>query len=86
MRDDTAEQKRTKLNALLSPGAQGSDGTTLIAELLSLPNAAADLNLSAQRKREMLLEALLQQLDAVARSQSRWHNATSSNCRPHWRD
>jgi len=68
VRDDTAEQKRTKLDALLSPGAQGSDDMTLIAELLSLPNAAADLNLSAQRKRELLLEALLHQLDAVARS------------------
>ena len=68
VRDDTAEQKRTKLDTLLSPGAQGSADLTLIAELLSLPNAAADLNLSAQRKRELLLEALLHQLDAVARS------------------
>jgi class 3 adenylate cyclase len=68
VRNDTAEQKRTKLDALLSPGAQRSDDMTLIAELLSLSNAAADLNVSAQRKREMLLEALLHQLDAVARS------------------
>ncbi len=33
-----------------------------------LPNSAADLNLSPQRKREMLFEALLHQLEAVARS------------------
>jgi predicted ATPase len=69
VRDDTAEQKRAKLDALLSPGARGADEMTLIAELLSLPNAAVDLNLSAQRKREMLLEAFLHQLEAMVRSQ-----------------
>src|SRR5262250_3733271 len=37
-------------------------------ELLSLPNAAAELNLSPQRKREMLFEALLHQLEALARA------------------
>src|SRR6266536_1239506 len=68
-RDDTAEQKRAKLDALLSPGARGPDDMTLIAELLSLPNTAADLNLSAQRKREMLLEGFLHQLEAMVRSQ-----------------
>jgi class 3 adenylate cyclase len=69
VRDDTAEQKRAKLDALLSPGARGADEMTLIAELLSLPNAADDLNLSAQRKREMLLEAFLHQLETMVRSQ-----------------
>src|SRR6201987_2172769 len=34
---------------------------------LSLPNPAADLNLSPQRKREKLFEALLNQLEAEAR-------------------
>ena len=38
------------------------------SELLSLPNSTAALNLSPQRKREMLFEALLHQLAAVARS------------------
>jgi len=42
--------------------------TKRLAELLSLPNSAADLNLSPQRKREMLFEALLHQLEALARS------------------
>ena len=42
---------------------------SMLAELLSLPNSAADLNLSPQRKREMLLEALFHQLEAVARRQ-----------------
>jgi hypothetical protein len=39
-----------------------------LAELLSLPNTAADLNLSPQRKREQLFEALLHQLEALARN------------------
>jgi predicted ATPase len=39
----------------------------LIAELLSLPNAATDLNLSPQRKRERLFEALLNEMEALAR-------------------
>jgi predicted ATPase len=38
----------------------------LIAELLSLPNAAAELDLSPLRKREKLLAALLHQLEALA--------------------
>jgi len=40
----------------------------LLAELLSLPNSSIDLNLSPQRKREMLFEALLHQLTVLARS------------------
>jgi class 3 adenylate cyclase len=67
-RDDTAEEKLGKLKELLAPAAPGDDETTLVAELLSLPNAAADLNLSPQRKREMLFEALLHQLETLARS------------------
>ena len=53
---------------MLAPGARGDDEIELLAELLSLPNSAADLNLSPQRKREMLFEALLHQLEALARS------------------
>jgi len=68
-RDDTAEQKRAKLDALLCPVAPHPDETTLIAELLSLPNVATPLNLSAQRKREKLLTALLHQLEGIARTQ-----------------
>ena len=67
-RDDTVEQKLGKFVALLAPGARGDDEIELLAELLSLPSSAADLNLSSQRKREMLLEALLHQLAAAARS------------------
>ena len=64
---DPAEQKLGKLQALLVPGARDADETTLLAELLSLPNSASELNLSPQRKRERLFEALLQQFEAAAR-------------------
>jgi class 3 adenylate cyclase/tetratricopeptide (TPR) repeat protein len=66
-RDDTAEQRLGRLEALLAPGAGDADEITLIAELLSLPNTVAELNFSPQRKREKLFEALLGQLEAVAR-------------------
>src|SRR6185436_14633138 len=67
-RDDTSEQKLRKLQTVLSPGTPGDDEIELLAELLSLPNTAADLNLSPQRKRAQLFEALLHQLEALARN------------------
>jgi class 3 adenylate cyclase/tetratricopeptide (TPR) repeat protein len=70
VRDDTAAQKRAKLEALLLPDARDMTDLTLIAELLSLPNDAAALNVSPQRKREMLFDALLRHLEAVSRRQS----------------
>jgi class 3 adenylate cyclase/predicted ATPase len=66
-REDTVEEKLGKLRELLVPGGRGDDEIELLAELLSLPNSAADLNLSPQRKREKLFEALLHQLEALAR-------------------
>jgi predicted ATPase len=65
-RDDTVEEKHDKLKALFAPAAPGDDEIALVAELLSLPSSAADLNLSPQRKREKLFEALLHQLEAWA--------------------
>jgi len=65
-RDDTPEEKLGKLKKLLTPAAPDDDEMALLAELLSLPNAAAELNLSPQRKREMLFEALLHQLEALS--------------------
>jgi class 3 adenylate cyclase/predicted negative regulator of RcsB-dependent stress response len=67
-RDDTAEDRLQKLQALLAPAASGEHDPALIAELLSLPSAAAGLALSPQRKRELLFEALLRQLEGLARS------------------
>ena len=52
---------------MLAPGARDDDEIALLSELLSLPSSAADLNLSPQRKREKLFEALLHQLEAEAR-------------------
>src|SRR3984893_16116706 len=66
-RDDTVEARLVKLQALLAPGTQDDEDTALFSELLSLPSSAADLNLSPQRKREKLFEALLGQLEAEAR-------------------
>ena len=67
-RDDTAVQKLGKLRGLLASGARGDDEIELLAELLSLPSSAADLNLSPQRKRQKLFEAFLHQLEALARA------------------
>ena len=68
-RDDTVEEKLGKLRALLAPGSQADDDIALLSELLSLPSSAAGLNLSPQRKREKLFEAMLSQLEAEARRQ-----------------
>jgi class 3 adenylate cyclase/tetratricopeptide (TPR) repeat protein len=65
-RDDAVEAKLGKLRALLAPGARDDD-IALLSELLSLPSSAAGLNLSPQRKREKLFEAVLNQLEAEAR-------------------
>src|SRR5205085_1861301 len=64
---DAPDEKLGKLQVLLATGARGDDEIALSAELLSLPNSAADLNLGPQRKRQKLLEALLHQLEALAR-------------------
>ena len=67
--DDTPEQKLDKLADLTAPGARDRDEVTLIADLLSLPSSAAELDLSPRHKHEKLLAALLHQLDALARQQ-----------------
>jgi class 3 adenylate cyclase/predicted ATPase len=67
VRDDTAEQKLSKLRGLLAPGAPGDDEIALLAELLSLQRSHAALDLSPQRKREMLFEVQLHQFEALAR-------------------
>jgi class 3 adenylate cyclase/predicted ATPase len=66
-RADTPDERLDKLQALLAPGAHGDEDIVLLAELLSLPNSAADLNLSPQSRREKLFDALLGQLEALAR-------------------
>jgi class 3 adenylate cyclase len=67
-RDDRSEEKLGKLRELLAPAAPGDAEMALVAELLSLPSNASELNLSPQRKREKLFDALLHQLEALSRS------------------
>jgi class 3 adenylate cyclase/predicted ATPase len=84
-RDDTAEEKRAKLNTLIGPTAASAEEIELIAEMLSLPNSAADLNFTPQRKRQRLLEALVHQVEGLARDRpvlmlfedAHWSDATS---------
>jgi len=67
-RYDTVEEKLGKLRGLLASDARDEGEIALLAELLSVPgSAAAGLNLSPRRKREMLFEAELRQLEALAR-------------------
>jgi len=67
-RDDTAENRLAKLDAVLAPGSPSDDEVMLLRELLSLPNTATALNLSPQKKRETLFAAMLSQLAALAQS------------------
>jgi AAA ATPase domain len=69
-REDTADERLGKLRGLLALGVRSAAEIDLLAELLSLPSTASDLNLSPQRKREMLFEALLHQLEALAQSRA----------------
>jgi class 3 adenylate cyclase/tetratricopeptide (TPR) repeat protein len=67
-RHDSDKEKLSKLTALLAPGAHDTLEITLLAELLSLPNSATDLNLAPQRKRERLFEVLFHQIQTMAQS------------------
>jgi class 3 adenylate cyclase/predicted ATPase len=67
---DTLEEKLGKLRDVLAPGARNNDEIQLLAELLSLPNTVVELGLSPQRKREMVFQALLDQLEALAKSRA----------------
>jgi class 3 adenylate cyclase/predicted ATPase len=67
VRDDTADARLGKLQALLALDTPDDDDIVLLSQLLSLPSSAADLNLSPQRKREKMFGAILNQLEAEAR-------------------
>ena len=84
-RDDTAEAKLGKLQALPVPSMWDDVDISLLRELLSLPSFTTDLNLSPQRKRQKLFEALLKLLEAEAQQRpvliifedSHWIDPTS---------
>ena len=67
--DDTPEQKLDKLTTLIAPGARDREEVTLIADLLSLPSGATELDFSPQRRRQKLFAGLLHQFEAVTRQQ-----------------
>ena len=55
------------MQGLVAGDIRHRDDLILIEELLSLPNSAAELNLSPQKKREKVFESLMWQLEAIAR-------------------
>jgi len=61
-RDDTAQQKRAKLAVLLAP-----EDVVLFLDLLSVPGESQDPPITSQRKRQRTFEALLRQLESLAR-------------------
>jgi class 3 adenylate cyclase/predicted ATPase len=70
-RDDMPVAKLEKLEALLARAAPREEDVALLADLLSLPGSERHSlpNLSPQRKKERTLEALIRQLEDLARQQ-----------------
>jgi class 3 adenylate cyclase len=68
-RDDLPAAKHEKLATLIGGSASGADDLLLLAELLSLPAEASTLalELPPQRKKEVTFDALLRQLETLAR-------------------
>jgi class 3 adenylate cyclase/tetratricopeptide (TPR) repeat protein len=68
-RNDTPDAKLEKLTSLLSAVSEHESEVPLIAELLSIPTGEryAPLSVSPQRKKEKTFEALLAQLEVLAR-------------------
>jgi len=71
VRDDPPAVKLEKLKAVLALAAPPDEDVALLAELLSLPASERYPlpNLSPQRKKERTLEALIHQLEGLARQQ-----------------
>src|SRR5262249_7475906 len=70
-RDDLPTVKLEKLNALLAPAGPTDEDVAFLADMLSLPASERGLlpDLSPQRKKERTLEALIRQLEGLARQQ-----------------
>jgi class 3 adenylate cyclase/predicted ATPase len=68
-RDDTPQAKLDKLDAVLAQTSTSIDDASLFAEMLSLPNNGRypQLDLTPQRRRQKTLEALISQLETLAR-------------------
>jgi class 3 adenylate cyclase/predicted ATPase len=70
-RDDPPVARLEKLEALLAVAAPPGEDLALLADLLSLPASERHRlpNLSPQRKKERILDALIRQLEGLARRQ-----------------
>jgi class 3 adenylate cyclase/predicted ATPase len=70
-RDDLPAAKLEKLEFLLAQTGPPDEDVAFLADLMSLPSSARHplSNLSPQRKREKTLEALIRQLEGLARKQ-----------------
>jgi len=70
-RDDPPAAKLEKLEALLARAAPPDEDVAFLADLMSLPASERHPlpNLSPQRKKERTLEALIRQLEGLAREQ-----------------
>src|SRR5437764_7661143 len=70
-RDDMPAAKRQKLESLLALAAPPHEDVAFLADLMSLPSSERHPlpNLSAQRKKERTLEALIRQLEGLSRQQ-----------------
>jgi predicted ATPase/class 3 adenylate cyclase len=68
-RDDVPAAKLEKLETLLARAAPPDEDVAFLADLLSLPGSERHPlpNLSPQRKKERILEALIRQLEGLAR-------------------
>lgn len=65
-RQDTDLNKLSKLQKLFPSSEHNATEFGLVAELLSLPNCLAELNLGPKQKLQMLFKALLRQLTILA--------------------
>jgi predicted ATPase len=67
---DTAQVKLDKLDALLAQTSTSKDDAALFAEVLSLPNDGRypAIELTPEQRRQRTLEALVVQVQALARS------------------
>jgi predicted ATPase len=67
--DDTPQAKLDKLDAVLAQTSTRIEDAALFADMLSLPNDGryAALELTPERRRQRTLEALVSQMEALAR-------------------
>ena len=70
--DDTAQAKLDKLDAVLAQTSTSNEDAALFAEMLSLPNDGRypALDLTPEQRRQRTLEALISQIEALARAKS----------------